>query len=159
MQKAINILFRKEKWDGGGGIKRYWVIYNTVNKHYRGHPLLKHTRFLVIKILPQEVFNSSGKNSFNTMTLYGGIFHTFSFMQICITFKVLYQPYWRVHVGYTCTLPHIIFTNLSKILMEIKGAVVWAWVFYLKPKQIWALSRQAYMLYINEQCLLYYSLV
>lgn len=143
----------------GEKIKRYWVIYNTVNKHYRGHPLLKQTRFLVIKILPQEVFNCSGKNSFSTMTLYGEIFHTFSLIQICITFKVLYQPYWRVHVVYTCTLPHIILTNLSRALMEIKGAVVWAWVFYLKPKQIRSLSRQACKLYINEQCLLYYSLV
>ena len=37
---------------------------------------------------------------------------------------------------HTCPLPHLIFTDLSNILMEIKGASVWAWVFYsyLKTK-------------------------
>ena len=40
----------------------------------------------------------------------------------------------RFYVVYTCTLPHIIFTNLGKIPMEIKGVVIWACIFCLHIK-------------------------
>ena len=128
-----------------GKIKWHWLIYNAVNKHNRGHPFLKHTGSQSFKFCPMQK-----SSTYFLLHRYGSL----------LKFRTNHTGL-RFHVVYTCTLPHIIFTNLGKIPTEVMRAVVWACVFYshIKPKQICSLSRWACsMLYIKEQYLWHYSL-